>query len=101
MRYERDAVKAVRGLLLAGGLALLGGCASMEAGDSGGFDKIVEGDVPMYENGPYQGGPPTRTVSSGTRVKVLSQAGGSLYVEMVGGARGYIPMSAVREQGGL
>jgi len=79
----------------------LWGCASMDAGDSGGFDKIVDGDAPMYENGPYQGGPPTRQISSGTRVKVLSQAGGYVYVETVNGSRGYIPMSAVREQGGL
>lgn len=79
----------------------MAGCASMEAGDSGGFEKIVEGDVPMYENGPYQPGPATRQIESGTRVKVLSQAGGYVYVETVGGLRGYIPMSAVRDQGGL
>lgn len=73
----------------------------MESGDSGGFDRIVDGDVPLYENGPYQSGPASRQIDSGTRVKVLSQAGAYLYIETVDGARGYIPMSAVREQGAL
>lgn len=79
----------------------LSGCASLDSGDSGGFDRIVEGDVPLYENGPYQSGPATREISSGTRVKVLSQAGGFVYVEMTDGSRGYIPAAAIREQGGL
>lgn len=91
----------VKGFVLLGLLGLVAGCASMEAGDGGGFDKIVDGDAPMFENGPYQSGPPTRTLGSGTRVKILSQAGGYVYVETVDGKRGYIPMSSVREQGGL
>ena len=98
MRFQRGVLGGCHALVLALGLW---GCASMDAGDSGGFDKIVDGDAPMYENGPYQSGPPTRQISSGTRVKILSQAGGYLYVETVNGQRGYIPMSAVREQGAL
>jgi hypothetical protein len=101
MRIIVERMAWVRGFVLLGFLALMTGCASMEAGDSGGFDKIVDGDAPMFENGPYQSGPPTRTLGSGTRVKILSQAGGYVYVETVDGKRGYIPTSSVREQGGL
>lgn len=80
------------------GALLLVGCAGMgETGGTGPFF-VVKESTPLMESGPNQTTPAMRTLESGTRVRIINNAGSSVYVETVDGSRGFIPASVLAEQ---
>ncbi|MFH1067923.1 MAG: hypothetical protein V1746_08515 [bacterium] len=80
------------------GALLLVGCAGTGGSSATSPYLVVKESTPLMESGPNQTTPATRTLESGTRVRIINNAGSSAYVETVDGSRGFIPASVLEEQ---
>jgi hypothetical protein len=81
-----------------GVLAVLGLAACAGMGSDSTYDLYVTQETPFYEYGPQQTVPPSKNLTRGTRVRVLTPASSThAFVETVSGEQGYVAKSALSE----
>ncbi len=69
-------------------------------GDGSGYNAVVIQDTDMREYGPEQTVPSVTPLSKGTRLKIISNSGGSSLATTVDGKTGFVPNADIGFAGG-
>jgi hypothetical protein len=65
------------------------------------FTHVVTGDSEYYVGGPQQASPPDGTFATGTKVRLIKNAGSYSIVESATGVQAYVSTDAIREVEGV